>query len=138
MCIRDSVYAIYSYYLAFLDSGLFTIYGGTNPANCQQVLDLSWEEINKIMKSGVTEKELSRAKTQVKGSLLIAQESVLQRMHRLGRSELVHQRFITIEEVLERIAEVNAADIQADVYKRQAYRAAAAGLSNCALGKTNS
>lgn len=34
-------------------------------------------------------------------------------MHRLGRSELVHQRFITIEEVLERIAEVNAADIQA-------------------------
>ena len=110
---RALVYAIYSYYLAFLDSGLFTIYGGTNPANCQQVLDLSWEEINKIMKSGVTEKELSRAKTQVKGSLLIAQESVLQRMHRLGRSELVHQRFITIEEVLERIAEVNAADIQA-------------------------
>lgn len=110
---RALVYAIYSYYLAFLDSGLFTIYGGTNPSNCQQVLDLCWEEINRIIESGITEKELSRAKTQVKGSLLLAQESVLQRMHRLGRSELVHQRFITIEEVLERIAEVNEADIQA-------------------------
>ncbi|MGB4042561.1 MAG: hypothetical protein WBK18_01555, partial [Thermacetogeniaceae bacterium] len=38
---------------------------------------------------------------------------VLQRMHRLGRSEIVHQRFITIEEVLERIAKVNVDDIQA-------------------------
>jgi len=110
---RALVYAIYSYYLSFLDSGLFTIYGGTNPSHCQQVLDLCWEEINKIIESGVTEKELSRAKTQVKGSLLLAQESVLQRMHRLGRTELVHQRFITIEEVLEKIAEINEADIQA-------------------------
>jgi len=110
---RALVYAIYSYYLAFLDSGLFTIYGGTSPSNCQQVLDLCWEEINRIIESGVTEKEFSRAKTQVKGSLLLAQESVLQRMHRLGRSELIHQRFITIEEVLERIAEVSVADIQA-------------------------
>jgi predicted Zn-dependent peptidase len=104
---RALVYAIYSYYLAYLDSGLFTIYGGTNPSNCQHVLDLCWEEINKIIEFGITEQELSRAKTQVKGSLLLAQESVLQRMHRLGRAELVHHRFITIEEVLKRIAELN-------------------------------
>jgi predicted Zn-dependent peptidase len=109
---RALVYAIYSYYLAYLDSGLFTIYGGTNPSNCQHVLDLCWEEINKIIEFGITEQELSRAKTQVKGSLLLAQESVLQRMHRLGRAELVHHRFITIEEVLKRIAELNESDIQ--------------------------
>ncbi|MGB4504985.1 MAG: pitrilysin family protein [Syntrophaceticus sp.] len=109
---RALVYAIYSYYLSFLDSGLFTIYAGTNPVNCQDVLDLSWQEIYDITESGVLEKELKRAKTQVKGSLLLAQESVLQRMHRLGKSELVYNRLITIEEILDKINALTEGDVQ--------------------------
>jgi predicted Zn-dependent peptidase len=109
---RALVYAIYSYYLCFLDSGLFTIYAGTNPAHCQEVLDLSWEEMQSLAEKGVKPQELNRAKTQVKGSLLLAQESVLQRMHRLGKSELVHNRIITIEEILEKINALTEADLQ--------------------------
>lgn len=109
---RALVYAIYSYYLSFLDSGLFTIYAGTNPVNCQDVLDLSWQEIYDITESCVLEKELKRAKTQVKGSLLLAQESVLQRMHRLGKSELVYNRLITIEEILDKINALTEGDVQ--------------------------
>lgn len=110
---RALVYAIYSYSLAFLDSGLFTVYAGTNPANCQDVLDLTWEEIQKIKESGLTDQELSRAKTQVKGSLLLAQESVLHHMHRLGKSELVYHRLIAIEEILKKIAALTGDDVQA-------------------------
>ena len=106
------VYAIYSYYLAFLDSGLFTIYAGTNPANCQEVLDLSWEQIQAIKEFGISKKELIRAKTQVRGGLLLSQESVLQRMHRLGKSELVYNRFITIEEILKKINALTEEDVQ--------------------------
>jgi predicted Zn-dependent peptidase len=109
---RALVYAIYSYYLSFLDSGLFTIYAGTNPANCQEVLDLSWNEIRSITEAGISKKELNRAKTQIKGSLLLAQESVLQRMHRLGKSELVYHRLITSEEILEKIAVLTEDDVQ--------------------------
>jgi predicted Zn-dependent peptidase len=109
---RALVYAIYSYYLSFLDSGLFTIYAGTNPANCQEVLDLSWGEIKAITDDGISEKELNRAKTQVKGSLLLAQESVLHRMHRQGKSELVYHRFITTEEILEKINALTETDVQ--------------------------
>jgi predicted Zn-dependent peptidase len=109
---RALVYAIYSYYLSFLDSGLFTIYAGTNPANCQEVLDLSWNEIRSITEAGISKKELNRAKTQIKGSLLLAQESVLQRMHRLGKSELVYNRLITSEEILEKIAVLTEDDVQ--------------------------
>lgn len=109
---RALVYAIYSYYLAFLDSGLFTIYAGTNPANCQEVLDLSWEQIQAIKEFGISKKELIRAKTQVRGGLLLSQESVLQRMHRLGKSEMVYNRFITIEEILKKINALTEEDVQ--------------------------
>lgn len=109
---RALVYTIYSYYLTFLDCGLFTIYAGTNPANCQQVLDLSWEQIEAIKGSGISAKELSRAKTQAKGSLLLSQESVIQRMHRLGKSELAYKRFVTSEEILAKINALTEEDVQ--------------------------
>lgn len=109
---RALVYSIYSYYLSYMDSGLFTIYAGTNPSNCQEVLDLSWEEIEKILEIGVDEEELERAKKQIRGSLLMASESVLHRMHRLGKSELIYRRFITSDDIIRRIAAVSRTDVQ--------------------------
>lgn len=110
---RALVYSIYSYYLSYLDSGLFTIYAGTNPSNCQEVLDLTWEEIGKIIDTGISEDELERAKKQIKGSLLLASESVLHRMHRLGKSELIYKRFVTSEEILQKIAGITREDVRA-------------------------
>jgi predicted Zn-dependent peptidase len=109
---RGLVYSIYSYNVSFSDSGLFIIYAGTNPANYQEVLDISRGEIQAIIESGISPKEMQRAKTQAKGSLLLAQESVLNRVHRLGKSELVHQRFVTIDEVLEKLNKLTEADLQ--------------------------
>lgn len=106
------VYSVFSYFLSYIDSGLFIVYAGTNPANCQEVLDLTWDEVNKIIDIGVSDDELNRAKKQIKGSLLLASESVLHRMHRLGKSELVYNRFVTSEEILQKIAGVTVDDVQ--------------------------
>lgn len=114
---RGLAYSIYSYNLSFLDCGLFIIYAGTNPANYQEVLDLSRGEIQSIIDSGISTQEMQRAKTQAKGSLLLAQESVLNRMHRLGKTELIHQRFVTVDEVLEKVNKLTEADLQSFAQK---------------------
>lgn len=109
---RGLVYSVYSYYTAFRDSGLFVVYAGTNPNNLSEVIELISQEIDKIAKEGITEPELDKTKEQIKGSLLIASESVIHRMHRLGKCELFHRRLITPEEILKKISLVTTDDVQ--------------------------
>lgn len=108
---RGLVYSIYSYVTAFNETGLFTIYAGTNSENLQEVLKLTWQEIEQLLDHGITDAELDRTKEQVKGSLLLASESVTHRMHRLGKSELIYDRLISPDEVLEKIVAVTKEDV---------------------------
>lgn len=108
---RGLVYAIYSYFTAFNDAGLFTVYAGTNAENLNDVLELTWQEIEQLMDSGITPEELARTKEQIKGSLLLASESVTHRMHRLGKSEIIYDRLISPEEVLQKISAVTREDV---------------------------
>ncbi len=109
---RGLVYAIYSYFAAFQDTGLFTIYSGTNPENLDKVLGLIWSELELLVKDGVTLEELAMTKEQIKGNLLLASESVTHRMHRLGKSELVYNRLITTEEILEKMSAITISDVR--------------------------
>jgi predicted Zn-dependent peptidase len=108
---RGLVYSIYSYFTAFNDAGLFTIYAGTNAENLGEVLELTWREIEQLMESGITPEELARVKEQIKGSLLLASESVTHRMHRLGKSEIIYGRLISPEEVLQKTSAVTREDV---------------------------
>lgn len=109
---RGLVYSVYSYYTTFRDSGLFVVYAGTSPKNLSEVIELICQEIDKITKEGITESELVRTKEQIKGSFLLASESVIHRMHRLGKCELFHRRLITPEEILNKISLVTVEDVQ--------------------------
>jgi len=104
-------YAIYSYITAFNDAGMLTVYAGTNTDNLKEVLELTWQEIEKLLDSGITGDELARTKEQIKGSLLLASESVTHRMHRLGKSEIIYNRLISPEEVLQKVSVVSREDV---------------------------
>jgi predicted Zn-dependent peptidase len=108
---RGLVYTIYSYFTAFNDAGLFTVYAGTNAENLNDVLELTWQEIEHLVDSGITTGELDRTKEQIKGSLILASESVTHRMHRLGKSEIIYDRLISPEEVLQKTAAVTREDV---------------------------
>jgi predicted Zn-dependent peptidase len=108
---RGLVYSIYSYFAAFNDTGLFAVYAATGADSLGDVLGLTWQEIERLMNDGITSDELARVKEQIKGSLLLASESVAHRMHRLGKSELTYDRLITPEEVLQKISDVTRDDV---------------------------
>ena len=57
--------------------------------------------------------ELTRAKDQLKGNILMGLESSSSRMANLARQEMYFQQFFTAEEVIARIDQVEAAQVQA-------------------------
>lgn len=109
---RGLAYSVYSYQSAYRDAGLFAVYAGVSPRYTDEVLRLILLEFARIKEEGVEPAELSRAKEQVKGNLVLSLESTSNRMSRLGKSELTLGRIITPEEVIDKIEAVKQADLQ--------------------------
>ena len=78
-----------------------------------QVVDLILDEFRKLKQEPLSEEELTRAKDQVKGNILMGLESSNARMANLARQEMYFHEFITVEEIIARICEVDAAQVQA-------------------------
>ncbi len=109
---RGLAYSVFSYHTAFCDTGLFTFYAGTSPTKYDEVIHLFLKEVQDILANGITEKELTRAKEQIKGNLLLGLESVSSRMTRLGRNELCLNRIVPLSEIVERITAVSLDDVK--------------------------
>lgn len=108
---RGLAYTVFCYHTAFCDTGLFTFYAGTSPNKYEEVITLLMKEIDKVVKDGITEKELNKAKEQIKGNLYLGLESVSSRMTRLGRNELCLNRIVSPDEVVQKINAVTLEDV---------------------------
>jgi predicted Zn-dependent peptidase len=110
---RGLAYSVYSYHTSYADNGLFTVYAGTAPKQTQDVYDLTMELLNDIASTGMDEAELLRGKEQLKGNLILSLESTSSRMNRLGKNELMLGRHYSLDEMLERIDQVELSDVNA-------------------------
>jgi predicted Zn-dependent peptidase len=108
---RGLAYSIGSYSLSFRESGLFTIYGGTSPASFDEVVELTHVEIQKVLHEGLLDDEISKAKNQIKGALVLGLESMSSRMMRMGKSMLYFDRVIPLQEIVSKIQAVQGSDI---------------------------
>ncbi len=104
-------YSIQTFNQSYSDSGLWGVYVGTDKEYVEHVHELVVAELDKIRTELVPEKELEEAKSQLKGKLLLSQENTSNRMMRLAKSELYFDRFVTLDELEEKIDEVTAEDI---------------------------
>ncbi len=109
---RGLVYTVYSYTTSHTQSGLFGIYAGTGPDDLCKLMPVVVDEIKKVCQEKVLPGELARAKTQLKASMLMSLESSSATAEILARQQLIFNRFITVEEMVERIEKVTAEDIQ--------------------------
>lgn len=117
----------------FSDVGVFTIYAGTSPEHLDEVLDLSLEEVRRVIRESVSEDELKLAKDQAISSILLGLESSSGRVSSLARQEIIHGRRISPEEIIKHIEEVNVEDLQRVARKFFTNDSLALG----ALGKLN-
>ncbi len=109
---RGLAYSIYSYLSNYSDSGLFTIYAGTRPANLDQVVELVLREVEQLKNGALSAAELNKTKEQLKGNLLLGLESSSSRMSRLGKMEITMGKYTSLDEVVAKIEKVSLEDLQ--------------------------
>jgi predicted Zn-dependent peptidase len=96
----------------FSDVGVFTIYAGTSPQQLDEVLDLSLAEVRRVVNEMVPEEELELVKEQAISAVLLGLESSSARAGTLARQEIIHNRHISPNEMIQALEAVTAAEVQ--------------------------
>ncbi len=109
---RGLAYSIGAGGNTYTDVGVFTIYAGTSPGQMDQVLDLSLNEIRRIVREPVSEDELQFAKEQAISSVLLSLESSSARVGALARQEIIHGRRISPDEIIRSVEAVTREHVQ--------------------------
>ncbi|HYP06595.1 MAG TPA: pitrilysin family protein [Bryobacteraceae bacterium] len=105
-------YSVFSELNLYRDSGCLAVYAGTSEGNLKKVVAMALDEFRQLVNEPVPADELRRAKDHLKGSLALSLESTSARMSNLARQELFFGRFQSVDEMMEGIEQVTAAQIQ--------------------------
>lgn len=104
-------YSIFAGNTQYTDTGIIDIYAASDPLNAQKVIEIISKEIEDIRKNSMNEIELDRAKENIKGGIVLNIEEISSRMFRFGKSLLVDNQVLPINEILNKIDMVTISDI---------------------------
>ena len=105
-------YNIYSFINLHSDTGDIGVYMGTDRAKVNHAERLIRRELDKLAQKPVSDRLLSQAKSQVKGSIMLGLESMSNRMMRVARQELYFGKYFTLDEIIDSVEQVTADDVQ--------------------------
>ena len=104
-------YSVESAFLPYTDSGIFSIYIGTDNVNLQKSLALISKEMDKLRTVKLTSLQLNQAKKQLIGQIEIANESHLNYLMASGKTFLHDDRLYRPDEIRKRIEAVTGEEI---------------------------
>jgi predicted Zn-dependent peptidase len=107
---RGMAYAVYSFVSQYTDTGQVGVYLGTREDNLVEALTIAAEQIADIAGGNLPERELQRAKENLKGRILLSMESTSTRMNRLGKSLITDSEILSLDRI---VAEVDAVEAEA-------------------------
>ena len=109
---RGLAYSVYSDMSPYRDTGNLCVYAGTSAGKALEVVDLILAEFRNLKEIPIGAEELTRAKDQLKGNILLGLESSSARMANLARQEMYFRQFFSADEVIARIEAVDAGEVQ--------------------------
>ncbi len=104
-------YSVESNYQPYSDTGVFTVYFGTDKNYLDKAIELTYKEMNKLRNITLGSLQLHRAKQQLTGQVAIALESNFNEMLSSGKSILLYNKIDTIEEINNKIDKVTSGEI---------------------------
>ncbi len=113
---RGLAYSVYSSTTGYTDAGTLAVYVGCAPERLGAAASVVRDELGDLAAHGITDAELTRARGQLRGELVLGLEETSSRMTRLGRRELDHgglDRATDLASTLDRIDGVGADDVAA-------------------------
>ena len=104
-------YNVESSYNPYCDTGIFSIYFGTDSQSLDKSISIAMSELKKLRTSKLGAIQLSKAKNQIKGYLTRGYENHESLMLSLGKSLLVFNKIDTMEDICNKIDDVTASEL---------------------------
>jgi predicted Zn-dependent peptidase len=114
MSLREKnglAYNVESGYNPYFDTGVFSIYFGTDRRYLERSISITMGELKKLRVSKLGTIQLSKSKNQIKGYLARGYENHESLMLSLGKSLLIFNKIDTIEDICRKIDHVSASEI---------------------------
>ena len=108
---RGKAYSIASLLSSYQGAGYLAIYTGLSASCVAEVLEVVARELANLRDKGLEPEELARAKSQIKGNMLLALESSDSRMGRIAKNEMYFGHDVPPEEVAREIDAVGPEDV---------------------------
>tara|TARA_R110001592_G_scaffold6720_5_gene36134 strand:+ start:5520 stop:6749 length:1230 start_codon:yes stop_codon:yes gene_type:complete len=124
MGIREKygfTYNIESSYTSYTDSGLFSIYLGTDTKHLEKSIALVHKELNLLRVKKLSASQLQKAKQQLIGQITLSEESKVNVMLGMGKSLLFFNKVDSLETVYNKINKLtseNIIDIANEVFAK--------------------
>ena len=96
-------YSVYTYPMAYRDTGAICLYFGSGEKQAAKTLELALAELDRLKTDGLTEAEFQRSRAQLKGSFLLGMEGSGAHMNAIGKRLLLQNKEFTIEDTLSAI-----------------------------------
>ena len=109
---RGLAYTIYSALQPFSDTGLFSVYVGTNPNEVVNCLDIMGRELARLRDKRLDQTVVDILKDNLKGTILLNSDSVESRMTSIAKNQMFFGKYIPTTAVTREIESVAASDIQ--------------------------
>ncbi|MCS7012421.1 MAG: pitrilysin family protein [Chloroherpetonaceae bacterium] len=106
-------YTVFSSLHHYDETNMLSIYMGTDYEKVSQSIQSIRRELDKLTEKTVPAKELELAKAQLKGGVIMAQESMSSRISHIARDMYYFGRILSSDEIIERIDAVMPKDLRA-------------------------
>ncbi len=114
MAVREKhglCYNIESHYQPYSDTGIFSIYLGTDIEFIDKAVSLVQRELFRLRDNRLGSLQLKRAKQQLQGQVAISFESNVNEMLSIGKSITLYNKIDTLEQINEKIERVKASEL---------------------------
>ena len=106
------VYHVESHFTSYTDTGLCSIYFGTDPKNKDKALQLVKKELQQLCNNKMSDMQLYKAKKQTFGQMVLAHENKEALFLGLGKSFLHYNRYDSLLEIFQKIEQVTPQQIR--------------------------
>lgn len=104
-------YTVESNLTPYTDTGVISIYFGTDEKKYKKGIALVMRELNKLKEQPLTESQLNAAKKQLYGQLVVANENKENMALGMGKAFLRYNKYDSLEEIQRRIEAVTAEEL---------------------------
>lgn len=113
---RGLAYTVSAYSSNYHSSGMFNMYSATSPDKANECLDVMISEMQAMVEN-ISDDEIRRAKSQVRAGLVMSLESVTGRAEKLAGNIAAYGRYISIDEVLQKVEAISKESLRKIAYK---------------------